>query len=54
MTIWHKIRGILALIGILINTFLLCLPLYAFALLRLVLRFEKAQILLSRILVVIA
>ncbi|MEQ3636097.1 acyltransferase [Alcanivorax sp.] len=54
MTIWHKIRGILALIGILINTFFLCLPLYAFALLRLVLRFEKAQVLLSRILVVIA
>ncbi len=54
MTIWHKIRGSLALIGMLINTLLLCLPLYAFALLRLVLRFEKAQVLLSRILVAIA
>lgn len=54
MTIWHKIRGSLALIGMLINTLLLCLPLYAFALLRLVLRFEKAQVLLSRILVIIA
>ena len=54
MTIWHKIRGFLALIGMLINTLLLCLPLYAFALLRLVLRFEKAQVLLSRILVTIA
>ncbi len=54
MTIWHKIRGALALLGMLINTLLLCLPLYAFALLRLVLRFEKAQVVLSRILVVIA
>ena len=54
MTIWHKIRGALALLGMLINTLLLCLPLYAFALLRLVLRFEKAQVILSRILVVIA
>ena len=54
MTIWHKIRGALALLGMLINTLLLCLPLYAFALLRLVLRFEKAQVGLSRILVVIA
>ncbi|KZY36818.1 acyltransferase [Alcanivorax sp. HI0083] len=54
MTIWHKIRATLALTGMLINTLLLCLPLYAFALLRLVLRFEKAQVILSRILVVIA
>ena len=54
MTTWHKIRGALALLSMLINTLLLCLPLYAFALLRLVLRFEKAQVTLSRILVVIA
>lgn len=54
MTIWHKIRGALALTGMLINTLLLCLPLYAFALLRLVLQFEKAQVLLSQILVIIA
>ena len=54
MTLWHKIRGALALLGILVNTLLLCLPLYFFALLRLVLRGEKAQVVLSKILVFIA
>ncbi|EKF74068.1 putative acyltransferase [Alcanivorax hongdengensis A-11-3] len=54
MTLWNKIRGILALVGIVINTLLLCLPLYLFALLRLVLRTDKAQVVLSRILVLIA
>jgi len=54
MTIWHKIRGALALLGILLNTLLLCLPLYFFALLRLVLRGDKSQVVLSKILVFIA
>ncbi len=30
MTLWHKIRGAMALLGILVNTLLLCLPLYFF------------------------
>ena len=54
MTIWHKIRGSLALLGIVANTIILCIPLFFFALLRLVLRFDKAQVALSRVLVVIA
>ncbi len=54
MNNWHKIRGIAALIGIVINTLILCPVLYLFVLLRLVLRFEKAQVMLSKVLVAIA
>lgn len=54
MTLWHKLRATLALLGILLNTLALCLPLYFFALLRLIWRGEKAQITLSKILVAIA
>lgn len=54
MNTWHKIRGTLALLGILLNTLLLVLPLYFFAVLRLLFRSDKAQVVLSRILVFIA
>jgi len=54
MTIWHKIRGALALLGILLNTLILCPILFFFALLKLVIRTEKAQVTLSKILVFIA
>ncbi|MDX1803719.1 MAG: acyltransferase [Alcanivorax sp.] len=54
MTFWNKIRAVLALLAILINTLVLCIPLYLFALLRLVLRGQGSQVVLSRILVVIA
>ena len=54
MTVSTKIRGVLALVGIFINTLLLVTPLYLFALLRLLLPFHAAQVRLSRVLVVIA
>lgn len=54
MNNWHKFRGILALIGIVLNTLILCPILYIFVLLRLILPFEKAQVSLSKVLVFIA
>ena len=54
MTVSTKIRGVLALVGIFLNTLLLVTPLYLFALLRLLLPFHAAQVRLSRVLVVIA
>ncbi|WP_101675648.1 acyltransferase [Alloalcanivorax mobilis] len=54
MSSWIKIRGSLALVGIFLNTLVMILPLYVFALLRLVLRFHAAQVPLARILVWIA
>ena len=54
MTVWHKIRGSLALLGIVLNTLILCPVLFFFALLKLVLPFNTAQVGLSRVLVFIA
>lgn len=54
MTILIKVRGLLALAGIALNTCLLILPLYLFALLRLLLPFHGLQVRLARILVHIA
>ena len=54
MNNWHKIRGCLALLGIVLNTLILCPVLYFFVLLRLLLRFDKAQVALSKVLVFIA
>lgn len=49
-----KLRGILAMIAITLNTLVLAGPLYLFALLRLLLPFPAMQVALSRVLVVIA
>ncbi|MBM7334450.1 MAG: acyltransferase [Alcanivorax sp.] len=54
MTPIIKLRGILALVGITLNTLLMIGPLYLFALLRLVLPFHPVQVALARVLVVIA
>ena len=54
MTAVIKVRGVLALIGIFLNTFLLSIPLYLFALLRLLLPVHAIQVRLARILVRIA
>tara|TARA_A100001391_G_scaffold44134_1_gene25733 strand:- start:28992 stop:29882 length:891 start_codon:yes stop_codon:yes gene_type:complete len=54
MTPIIKLRGILALVGITLNTALLIIPLYLFALLRLVLPFHPVQVALARVLVVVA
>lgn len=54
MTPIIKLRGILALVGITLNTLLMIGPLYLFALLRLILPFHPVQVALARVLVVIA
>ncbi|MFP1684200.1 acyltransferase [Alloalcanivorax sp. C16-1] len=54
MTPIIKLRGILALVGITLNTLLMIGPLYLFALLRLALPFHPVQVALARVLVVIA
>lgn len=54
MTPIIKLRGILALVGIALNTLLMIGPLYLFALLRLLLPFHPVQVALARVLVVIA
>lgn len=54
MTLWHKLRASIALVCIIFNTVMLCILLYVFAILRLCLPFNAAQVLLSKVLVVIA
>ena len=54
MTALIKVRGVLALIGIFLNTCVLAMPLYLFALLRLLLPIHGVQVRLARILVWIA
>lgn len=54
MNIIHHLRAILALTLIAVNTLILCIPLYLLTLVKLAIRREGAQILLSRWLVHIA
>ena len=54
MTPLIKLRGTLALVGITLNTLIMAPLLYLFALLRLCLPLHRAQVVLARVLVVIA
>ena len=54
MTLWQKIRATLVLIGITLNTLVLCIPLFVLALLKLILPVTVIRVGLSKILVWIA
>lgn len=54
MTLWQKIRATLVLIGITLNTLVMCIPLFTLALLKLVLPIRPVRVGLSKILAWIA
>ncbi len=54
MNIWNYIRASLVLLGILLNTVVMVIPLYLFTLARMAIRHERTQIALARVLVRIA
>lgn len=54
MNLFHKIRAVVALVAMFINTFVMVMPLYVLAILKLILPFETIHVWLSKGLVVIS